>query len=127
MKNTYVICLRAEELCKNEKFKKKYDLVMAKAVMEPRQLARLAWPLLKNSGIVLTYLGREKGKNLQGKGAWMEEGEDVKVRTIDLGRDHERGIRILLMRGGGAITGSGGRHRAQDTKYGRPLSGIQLH
>jgi len=57
LKNTQVLCGRAERIGQDEKYRNKFDLILCKAVAETAVLAELALPMTRINGRVILYKG----------------------------------------------------------------------
>ncbi len=66
LKNTKVICDRAEKVSKETEFKNKFDFVLARAVKKFPEILELSEPFLKNSGVALLWT-TDKNEKISGE------------------------------------------------------------
>lgn len=76
LKNTNVVCTRAEDLVNSSEFQGKYDLVTAKAMGKLVDVIHLIFPFLKIGGLFVAY----KGKYSKDETKELSELDDLKIQ-----------------------------------------------
>jgi len=91
LKNSEVLCVRAEELANSSEFQEKYDLVTAKAMGKLADVIPVILPFLKFDGLLVAYKGeilKDEIKELSKKiGLEIQYELNFEVPAYDLARN----------------------------------------
>lgn len=97
-KNFEVICSRAEELSKNEKYREKFDKVTARAVAELNVLCELCTPFLKVGGKAVFYKNYSESEIKKAEKALKELNlKIVEIKKYVLNGDENSNERAILV------------------------------
>lgn len=97
-KNFEVICSRAEELSKNEKYREKFDKVTARAVAELNVLCELCTPFLKVGGKAVFYKNYSESEIKKAEKALKELNlKIVEIKKYVLKGDENSNERAILV------------------------------
>jgi 16S rRNA (guanine527-N7)-methyltransferase len=78
LQKTFILNQRAENLTDQPNLKKKFDLVLAKAMGRLKDIIGLSMPFLKGSGLLLAY----KGKGLKGEIEEIDSLKDCRIKDL---------------------------------------------